>query len=211
MPLETAAAPELGRTDLQIEGNLAGAVLGFGSSNGAARLRRGVTEHVAVSAEGGVLHVTGGTGQSDPNAYLGRVGVHVHSAEAKRSARVAMTGGVGSGRSSVAGSWITADAGVVISSETWHFVPYAAFEVYGAQPVHARPFEFEDEAGDVRADRLKPTHGIRGTTGFEWRPGAAGPESKTSLLVGFQYGSIADADGSEIVMGIGAGLKVKLD
>lgn len=208
MPLETAAAPTQGRSDLQLEANTVGAVMGFDTTNGAARLRHGVTEHVAVSAEGGLLHVNGGGGQVDPNAYLGRVGVHVHSAQRPR---IAMTGGVGSGRSSVAGSWVTADVGLVASTETYHFVPFASIEVFGAQPMDAAPFTYPTEAGDPQTDQLEPTRGARGTVGFEWRPGEAGPDSRTSMLLGFSYGGIADADGGDEVFGLGAGLKVKLD
>jgi len=208
MPLETAAAPAHGSTDLQLEANMVGAVMGFGTANGAARLRRGVTENVALTAEAGVLHVTGGSGESDPNAYLGRVGVHVHPA---KHSRVALTGGVGSGRSSVAGSWVTGDLGFVASTESYHFVPFFAFEVYGATPVQAQPFTFFDPSGEPHTDQLKETLGARGTVGFEWRPGEAGPDSKTSLLLGLQYGTIGDADGGEPVMGVGAGMKFKLD
>lgn len=207
MPLETAAAPALGKTDLQIEANMVGAVMGFDTSNGAARLRRGVTDHVAVTAEAGVLHVNHGDGNTDPDAYLGRVGFHVHSSVAPR---IALTGGIGSGYSSVAGSWATGDLGVVVSKETRHLVPFGAFEVYGSTPIREQPFTYTD--GDsTQTDMLKPTRGVRGTVGFEWRPFEPGPDSRTSLLAGFQYGRIADDDEGEPVMGLGLGLKVKLD
>ncbi len=208
MPLETAAAPTQGKTDLQLEGNFVGAVMGFDTTNGAARLRRGVTETVAVTAEGGILHVNGGDGRVDPNAYLGRVGVHVHPAHRPR---IAMTGGVGSGHSSLAGTWVTADLGVVASAETYHFVPFVSAEVFGAQPTDAPVFLYPDEEGNTQTDQMKPSRGVRGTVGFEWRPGEDGPDSRTSLLLGCSYGGIADPDDSTEVLALGAGLKIKLD
>jgi hypothetical protein len=208
MPLETAAAPSIGRTDLQIEINRVGAVMGFDTTDGAARIRRGVTDHVALTAEAGVLHVNGGSGQGDPNAFLGRVGFHVHSSVAQH---IALTGGIGSGRSALAGSWATGDLGFAVSTETKHFVPFFAFEVYGSAPLHERTFTYATENGDPQTDQLTPTRGARATAGFEWRPGQAGPDSKASLLVGFQYGVIADSGDDDEVMGLGAAMKFKLD
>jgi hypothetical protein len=209
MPLETPAAPAAGGTDVQLEASSVGAVMGFSVRGGAARLRHGVHRNVALTAEGGMMQVGGGNDKStDASALVGRVGVHVHPANRPR---VAATAGVGSGASGLAGRWASVDAGVIASTETYHWVPFLALEGFFSSPIDPEPFTYNDTAGDPRRDVLSDSVGVRGTAGVEWRPGAAGPESRTSLLAGLTYGAIADAGDDDTFLGFGAAVKVKLD
>ena len=183
MPLETAQAPTEGHSDAQLELNMVGAVMGFDTSNGAVRISHGVRDGLAVTAEGGVLHVNGGSEpEANRNAYLGRVGVHLHP---PRDAKIALTAGAGGGTNAKAGTWASYDLGVVLSGESTYVVPFLSGEVYGSTPVEPQPFTFRG-GEDVYTDQLSQTWGVRGTAGLQLRPSR---EAATSMLLGFQFGA----------------------
>lgn len=207
MPLETADAPTSGSTDVQLEGSRVAAVMGADTGNGNLRMRHGITPTVAVEAEGGVLHVLGGSGdEGDRNAYLGRVGVHVHPVVEKDGATVALTTGVGSGFSSLAGKWVSADAGLIAQTDGTHAALFVSGEAWGSHPLDPQPFMF-GPSDDIQHDVLSDTIGARATGGLTWWP--KGRDS-TALIVGASYGVMKDADDHAQVLALGAAVRAKL-
>ncbi len=204
MPLETAQAPAVGQTEAQLELNQVGAVLGFDTSNGAARLRHGVTDNLAVSVDLGLLHVNGDSTQRERNAVLGRVGAHVH---APGTSYVALTAGVGGGSSSLAGRWASADVGVVLSGDSKYAVPFLSGEAFVSRPIDPPAFSFQS-GEHVVTTQLTPSRGARATAGVALRTART---SRTSLLIGLSWGVIDDAESRDDVLGVGAGLKLSLD
>jgi hypothetical protein len=214
MPLETAVAPARGASDVQLEASTAGnadVFGGFTTNNGAARLRGGLTDNVSISAEGGVIAVEGITENPiDQHAYTGRVAVHVHEADRSPGAHVAFTAGAGGGTSVAAGSWVSEDAGVILSGNGYWFVPFVSLDGFASQPVDARPFSYVDSTdGSRHDDVLTRTAGWRITTGFELRDGHAA-DSRFGMIVGLMMGGVYKRDDSDAFAGLGVALRVAL-
>jgi hypothetical protein len=214
MPLETAVAPARGASDVQLEASSSAAMTfwgGFSAQSGAARLRGGLTDRVSISAEGGVISVDGDTTNTiDHTADVGRVGVNVHEADRSPGAHVAFTGGVGGGRSTAAGNWISEDAGVIVSGNGHWFVPYASLEGFASQPVDARPFDYVDaHDNSTHSDILTNTAGFRITSGFELRDGDAA-DSQIGVIVGFMMGGIWKRDSGDGFAGLGVAVRVAI-
>lgn len=206
MPLETAQAPTAGQTEAQLEVNAAGAVMGFDTTNGGARLRHGITDQLAITGDVGVLHVNGDSPETQREALLGRVGVHVHPA---RAPRIALTTGFGGGTSPLAGRWLSYDVGVVASAESRHVLPFISGEVFASVPIDPPTFSYESYDGDIHTDRLSNTRGARATAGVALRRSET---SRAALLLGLSWGVVANADGDDDqVLGVGAGVRVPLD
>jgi hypothetical protein len=210
MPLETAVAPAPGASDLQLEGSTANASLGFQTTNGAARLRGGLTDQVSISGEAGMISVGGDTDTSlDRHAYIGRVAAHVHETDRSPGAHVAFTGGVGGGTSEVAGNWISEDAGVIVSGNGYWFVPFASLEGFASQPIDAPHFTYVDTSGYSHDDRLTRTAGFRVTAGFELRNGDAA-DSAFGLIVGLMLGGIQKPGTGDGFGGLGIAFRLAI-
>jgi hypothetical protein len=208
MPLETATAPTAAQTDVQGELSTTGAFWGFGTDNTALRVRQGVNENLSVSAEGGTIAVEGDT-STDTNhmAYVGRVGMHVHQEDRTAGPHIAFTAGAGGGASSVAGRWISEDAGVILSGNGAWLVPFASIEGFLSQPIDARPFGYRDTSGDPHSDILTKTVGYRVIVGLELRDGH-GADSEYAFTIGMMMGGIAKVDHDDQFAGLGAALRV---
>jgi hypothetical protein len=210
MPLETAIAPAAGAADLQLEGSTEGAFWGFGTNNGAARLREGVTENLAVTGEAGMFSVSGNAAPgTDTNAYQTRVGLHAHDTDRTEGPHLAMTAGLGAGTSSIAGRWVSEDVGVVASGNGAWVVPFVALEGFASQPIDGHPFTYTDTNGDPHPDQLTNTGGFRITAGLELRDGS-GADSPVSFIAGIMAGSVAKIDHSDGFAGVGCALHIAL-
>ncbi|HTJ45859.1 MAG TPA: hypothetical protein VL463_27335 [Kofleriaceae bacterium] len=209
MPLETALAPAPNHTDLQAEGSMAGAVMGFGTWNGALRLREGLDDNVAVTAEGGVMNVDGhAAAGTEHNAYMGRIGVHLHQRDRTEGPHVALTAGVGGGWSALAGRWVTQDVAVIVSGNGAWVVPFASLEGFASQPIDPQLFQYRTgESSTPRTDVLTRTAGFRVTAGLEFRDGS-GIDSRASFLIGMMMGGIEKPDDGDMFMGLGAALRL---
>jgi hypothetical protein len=207
MPLETAVAPPPQQLDVQSEVSMAGAIFGFNTYNGALRVREGVTDNLAVTAEGGVTRIDGNAAPGTPqNAYVGRVGVHLHMADREPGLHVALTAGVGGGASSLAGRWISEDVGLIVSGNGAWVAPFASIEGFASQPIDAQPFTYE-ASGDAHPDVLTRSAGFRIISGLEFRDGT-GADSKRSFLIGGMTGGIYKRSASDGFAGLGAALRL---
>jgi hypothetical protein len=147
------------------------------------------------------------TSATNHDAYIGRVGVHVHQPDRGAGPHVAFTAGVGGGASTVAGRWISEDAGVILSGNGGWVVPFASLDGFLSQPIDAQRFSYTvpDDYGPA-SDILTNSAGVRVTFGLELRDGH-GADSRVSFLAGLMMGGVAKADKSDMVGGLGAALR----
>ena len=146
----------------------------------------------------------------DHDAYVGRLGVHVHEADRSPGAHVAFTAGVGGGTSVAAGNWVSEDAGVILSGNGYWFVPFVSLDGFASQPVDARPFSYVDINDNSRHDDLlTPSAGWRVTSGFELRDGNAA-DSQIGVIVGLMLGGVYKADQSDAIAGLGFAFRLAI-
>ena len=203
MPLETARAAGRGATELQIEGGGGAGVFHFEAAGGGARVSHGVTDHVTASVEGAAIVADGGSEHGTQMAYTSRAGVHVHPANQQH---LALTGGVGGGVSGLLGSWVTADLGGVGSVGGRYATGFLSAEGFVSQPIESRPVTYDRD----ETDSISTAVGARGTLGVELYPGR--PEDKVwSVLLGASAGTVRDRDDLLVWVGVGGGVRVRLD
>ncbi len=170
MPLSPVEIPKPHEHDLQLDGNSSGEVMGPGIVSANVRYRRGIDEHVALTADAGMLKVHGDDGVS-PNAGMSRVGVQV-SGDATDELVASVFSGVGGGYSPIAGGWVSADTGFAIAGDNRYVRPILLVDAYASQPVGAKVFTV-----DNTKLRLPRTLGVQGLFGFD-----LGPRSRAVML-----------------------------
>jgi hypothetical protein len=203
MPLETARAAGRGATELQIEGGVGAGLFHFDGGGGGARVSHGVTDNVTASVEGTAVVADGGYEHGTETAYTGRAGVHVHPTHQQY---LALTGGIGGGVSGTLGSWVTADLGGVTSIGGRYATAFLSAEGFVSQPIESRTVTYEED----KTDSISTAVGARATLGVELYPGR--PEDKVwSVLLGASAGDIWDRDDQLLWIGLGGGVRVRLD
>lgn len=138
---DTAALPAAGRGDvaLALGGGGSSDIFGPSVQTGAGRFRQTIAPDLAVEAEGGVLAVQGDAQGTDPNAYIGRVGL-VH----RFDEHAAAFGGVGGGLSRAAGNWGSVDGGILLAGTNKWIRPTLAASVGYAAPFGNKQFTVYD-------------------------------------------------------------------
>lgn len=201
MPLSTMEAPKVHESDIQLDGNASGEVLGPGILAGNVRYRRGIAEHVAVTADTGFIRVANEGSTLNPYAGTARVGVQAHG-RANDEITAAAFGGIGGGYSPEAGGWITGDVGAGFTGDHRYVRPILLVDVYFSQPVATEVFS----VGSTML-RLPQTLGVQGLFGFD-----LGPRERAvmvGLAVARLYASPNDKqdDLSETFFGLGGGFR----
>lgn len=204
MPFETARAPAPGKHEVQIDGVSAGEVLGPGIVAGNARYRRGITDHLAVTGDLGVIRAQGET-QESPLAGTTRVGVHAHG-EWTDELDAALFAGAGGGHAPSAGSWLSADAGWAVTGDHRYVRPTLVLAGFVSEPVASETFMVGD-----RTLQLPRTYGVQGMFGFD-----LGPKDR-AMLLGFMIANLwakatahQDAQ-SSMFLGVGGSLRFGLN
>jgi hypothetical protein len=206
MPMSPVEIPKPHEHDLQIDGNIAGELLGPGISAGNVRYRRGVAEHVAVVADTGLLRVDQGGDDSmssslNPYAGTARIGAQLTGDATDELEATVFTGG-GAGYSPVAGGWMSGDLGFAVSGDHRYVRPVLQLSAYVSQPVGTKVFSVNDTML-----RLPLTVGLQGLFGFD-----LGPRS-SSVMLGLAVGHLWTAANdkqdalSELFMGLGVGFR----
>jgi hypothetical protein len=200
MPLSPAQAPARGETDVQLDGNASGEIMGPGVFAGNLRVRRGVSEGVALVGDAGILRADGDPDGLDPRAATARVGVQVHGRA--NDIHVAVFGGAGGGHAPTAGSWASFDGGVVMSGTHRYVRPMFLVDMFVSEPFSTRTFP----VGESML-RLPRTYGVQGLVGFD-----LGPRDR-SLLLGFAVAQLwsratdVSAGDSAGFFGLGGGFR----
>jgi hypothetical protein len=201
MPLGTAQAPARGRSDLQLDGNVTGEIMGPGIFAGNIRVRHGVSKRVALVGDVGMARADGESNGLDPRAGTARAGVHLHG-DANEDVHAAVYAGAGGGYAPTAGGWASVDAGAVFTGNHRHVRPIFLVQVYGSQPIATRVFT----VGDTML-RLPRTFGVQGLLGFD-----LGPRDR-SLLLGLAIAQLSSSANdqqfarTETFFGLGAGFR----
>lgn len=180
MPLSSAQAPSTGESDVQLDGNASGEVLGPGIVAGNVRYRRGLREDVAVVGDVGLLRVDGNNHGQNPYAGTARVGVQVH-APANDDLHAAAFAGVGGGFAPTAGGFASVDVGGVLTGTHRYVRPVFVLDLYASEPIGAKGFVANEDnvgTGDEMVDvKLPRTIGVQGLLGFD-----LGPRDRSALL-----------------------------
>lgn len=193
LPLETAHAPAAGHSDLQLGASSASAIMGFSVLTGGGRLRHAVSDNVAVDGEAAMIQVQGKTTPDvDHEAYVGRLGVHVHPGPTNPGCdHIAFVGGAGSGYSALAGRWVSYDAGVVVSTRSTYADLFLGLTGFGSTPLRPQPFQYQ-AAGDDKpqTDVLSQTWGWGFIVGLDLHT----PDDAFAVTLGLRAGSLTDDD-----------------
>ncbi len=170
LPLSTAQAPARGESDVQLDGNATGEVLGPGIFGGNVRYRRGVRDDLAVVGDLGLLRVDGDNHGQNPYAGTARVGVQVH-APANDDLHAAAFAGVGGGFAPTAGGYASADVGGMLTGTHRYVRPIFLLDLYASEPLGEKPFiANQDNLGtsdSMRTVELPRTVGVQGLLGFD--------------------------------------------
>lgn len=201
LPLGPAQAPAPGEHDVQLDGNVSGEILGPTIHAGNARVRRGLTEHVALTADFGVARAAGENVGLNPWASTARAGVHVHG-DATDEIVAAAFAGAGGGYAPQAGGWVSGDVGGVLTGTHRYVRPVLQVSVYASQPVATKTFALGDEML-----RLPRTFGVQGVLGFDL--GRRDRAVLIGLAVAQLYAAPNDVQDalSETFIGLGGGFR----
>lgn len=201
MPLSPAQAPATGESDVQLDGNASGEVMGPGIIAGNVRYRRGLTDEVALTGDLGLLRVKDAESDENPYAGMSRVGVQVHG-DATDEIVAAAFAGAGAGYAPAAGGWVSGDVGGMFSGTHRYVRPLLLLQVYASQPFATEVFP----SGDSML-RLPRTYGVQGLFGFD-----LGPRDRSVMLglaVAQLYAVANDQQDalSETFFGLGGGFR----
>ena len=208
--MQTAATPDVGELDVQIDASRVGAIFGPEAATGGARVRHAVAKNLAVEVDTGLLHITNDGRGGTRNAHTGRLGVVV----ADSDQRMAVGAGVGGGHSAVAGKWGTVDVGGVITGKGRHLRPVIGGTIgYGA-PLEDRTFTV------VSSDGMPTTLQLPRNTFAQLNAGVEIGPRETAFLIGLSMlqfwrhesdvvnDDILDRSRTETFMIIGVGLRL---
>jgi hypothetical protein len=170
MPLSPVEIPKPHEQDIQLDGNVTGEPMGPGITAGNVRYRRGVDDHLALTADVGMLKVDGNNGLN-PYAGTSRVGLQI-AGDLIDDMTATLFTGVGGGHAPTAGSWVAADTGVAIAGDHRYVRPVLLVAGYAAQPVATKVFVVDD----TRL-RMPRTYGAQVLFGFD-----LGPRDRAVLL-----------------------------
>lgn len=201
LPLSPVEIPKPHEHDIQLDGNVAGEVLGPGISTGNVRYRRGVAENVALVADTGLIRVDNEGSTLNPYAGTARIGAQL-AGDATDEMIAAVFTGAGGGYSPEAGGWMSGDVGFSVSGDHRYVRPVLQLSAYVSEPVGTKVFSVNDTML-----RLPRTWGLQGLFGFD-----LGPRSSAVMLglaIGHLWATANDKQAalSEMFIGMGVGVR----
>ncbi|MDQ3366309.1 MAG: hypothetical protein M3680_12865 [Myxococcota bacterium] len=209
--MQSAALPEPGHQDVQVEVSRIGTIWGPELVGGGARLRHTVASNVALEADAGLLRVINAGDGGNRNAHTGRLGVVVTLPDQ----RLAVGGGIGGGYSATAGSWGTVDVGAVLSGKHQHVRPQLGGTFGYGTPLGDQTFTVSEPDGSTTELRLPRNTFAQVNAGLELGP------RRSAVLVGasmirFSLHESDFADGSpgsgdDLYLALGIGVRIVTD
>jgi hypothetical protein len=208
-PVENASLSGKQDVQMDIANETDGVALGGGANvtNGNARYRLALHPNLAVTADAGLLQVSG-DGDATGTAETGRIGAMLHGTAGPVAGGVIV--GFGGGRS-VYGDWVTPDVGLVING-THHFVrPALILSAYNSIPFRTRIFDaYSGVDNDYDMRRLPKTLGFQVTLGLEVGPPKLAGVLGLSMSQLYAGGTDVEAAHHDGFVGVGIGVRAAL-
>ncbi|MEZ4403171.1 MAG: hypothetical protein R3B06_24315 [Kofleriaceae bacterium] len=212
---DSATAPAVGQTDVQVDLARAGTPFGPELIAGGGRVRHAVRPGILVEGEAGTFAITNEGSGPGRMAYTGRAGA-MFRPEGAEGLAVAFNLGAGGGYAPAAGGWASADLGAVVTGTNRWVRPVLGVDVSHSRPIGNKVFTVTEPDGTASKLRLPVTTSLRGTAGLEIGPPDRAVILGASWLHGYRdqrsrVDSTADEPSAEDYLLLGAGVRVGLD
>ncbi|HEY5927680.1 MAG TPA: hypothetical protein VIV11_38610 [Kofleriaceae bacterium] len=177
---------------------------------GAGRLRHGIGDNTEVSVEGTAAALRdSGPSPESRTFYTGRVGIRNNP----RATGFTFFAGAGGGFAD-AGSFVSADAGLVVGIPNCTLVPTFQASAYISEPIDARPIDVSDDSDYPTFDTPQTTVGgvLRAGLRLSMSPsGCRRGEQVPWLVAGLGVTRMVDNDSDAAIPGVGIGIEIPLN